>query len=588
MSVRKLVILIEYSKSDILDDLYENIRKMGGVNSIRIFKESSIIKVLYDDAAVKYEKILDRISSLGTSVKKFVEFETSARDEEEGYVSLKIEKILAGLISIIVFFLSEKLYTNKYIAFILYFVVVLWFSHDFKNEFKKTSKLVNIYSFTILYFFSFFLYKLLLLFLPGLVRYDFINWYEAMSLVFIVYFGFSISKYLTSNVSFDFRSFLPKFFKIKIINGLEKKDWKSVRIDDTLVYEKGDLVGCDAIIRKGNCVVDESLIKGSSVFENKSEGDKIYCGSFIFDGFVEAKASTEPESSLIFSYIKNSFSKKYRKFTLKKIPFMIYENYIFLLPLIFIVFMFFSLRGLTGFLWVESIFIFFFITYPYLIWLIFPISYAFLLSSSIKRGFFIKNNDSIELLSDANTIFFLSDKYVDYKTLKKLKSEGLELVLLSDKHYIEKEFEDVFDEIYFGIDFSEKEGFILKKKIENKRIIGVGDCIYDLDSLFECDVSVIVSLHPESKFLPCDIVFLKKDSSLIYELISYSRFIINVVEKNSFLVILLHFFVLPFVILILGVMNKIEMIENALIFTSFSIMALISLNSIRVYLYQRN
>lgn len=587
MSIRKLIISVDNS-NNILDELYDNIRKMGGVSYVKIFKQSGMIKILYDDAAVRNDKILNRISSFGININNFFDIELPKKEEIIKYSYLRIEKVFALLVSIIVFFLSEKFNINKYVSFILYFGLVLWLSSEIRYELKKSLKIFNIYFVSLVYFFSFFFYKLFFLIFPNFFRVELINWYEASMLVFVVYVGFGISKYLVSKFDIDFRMFLPKFFKVKISSSIEKKDLRDVKVDEIVLYEKGDLVGCDGVIVSGNCVVDESLIKGNEILERKSYGEKIFSGSFISDGIVEVKVLKKPESSLIFSIIKNSLLKEKEGVNLSSIPFAIYERYLVFLPVVFITFVFLSLKGLTGFLWLESIFVSFFITYPYLIWLIFPVSYIFLLSSGVKRGFSIKNTDSIRILVKADTLFFLSDKYIDYKTLSSLKREGFKLILLSNKDFVDEKLKEFFNECYFNVDFEEKEGFILRKKIEGKKIIGIGDCVYDLDSLSECDVSIIVAVHPELSMLPCDVIFLKRDSYLVYELISYSRFIVNVIKKNSFIVLFFHLFFLPTIVLYLAFLDKKILIENIIIFTSFIVILLIFINSIRIYSYSKN
>ena len=57
-----------------------------------------------------------------------------------------------------------------------------------------------------------------------------------------------------------------------------------VVLSDIIVLKQGDQIPADAVLRKGHCSCDESLLTGESLSVNKGPGDPLYSGSFLTSG----------------------------------------------------------------------------------------------------------------------------------------------------------------------------------------------------------------------------------------------------------------------------------------------------------------
>ncbi|MCX7642114.1 MAG: hypothetical protein N2Z20_05730 [Elusimicrobiales bacterium] len=592
MAIYKLLISLEGDyNNNIYDSIYENIRKMGGVLSVQIFDMSGVMKIIYDDAAVKYEKIISRILSFDVKIKNYsIESDTSNQVDSIPYNLLNFNKLIWIFLVFVVFYYSDKFLTNKYISFPIYFFIILWLSYDFIKKHKSVNKTINIYSITLIYFFSFLLYKLIVVLFPSLFLVDFVSWYIIVFFILVIYIGFYLFNYFSiknKTYSRTIKSFMPAFIKVKKESGFERINIEDIMENDVVIFEKGDFISSDSVIIFGKAIIDESLIKGSNNLVEKKEGDEIYAGSFVLEGKIEARIIKKPKFSNFFNILSYSskFNKKESYFI--HIPFIIFDKFLIIIPIIILLISIFSFKKYVNFSVIDSIFISIFILYPYVIWIIFPLLYIFSSSSGIKRGFYIKNIDSIIPVIYSNTIVFFYDKGIDFQSIDMLRKNGFETILISDSGKINEKSSKGLDVTYYSVPQIQKEGYIIKMKLAGKKMISIGRSVEDLVALLSSDVSIITMIHPESFSFNCDIILLKNEPKIIVELKNYCNFMLNIIKENSYLVILFHLFILPLIILINGIMGNIYYIQHIVFFLTIFMLIVIGINSARVYLSYR-
>lgn len=84
-----------------------------------------------------------------------------------------------------------------------------------------------------------------------------------------------------------------------------------VVLDDIMYVETGKQICADAIVVKGECEVNESMLTGESVPVKKTEGSVLYSGSFVSSGSVHARVDKVGSANYVETL--TSYAKKYRK-----------------------------------------------------------------------------------------------------------------------------------------------------------------------------------------------------------------------------------------------------------------------------------
>lgn len=548
MAVKELLVLLDNVYDDgLYTEIYENIRKMGGINFISIFKRSGVIRISYDDAAVTSEKILNRIVSFNVSLKDFLVKDESLPLPLIKKDTLSFPKLFFILLLSIIFYYSESFGTNLFVSFILYIAVFAVLSYDLYLKSKQSIKKINIYLISILYIASFLVYKLLLLALSNLVGLALIGWDRFIFFVLIISAGFYLSEYIIAkgrNLK-DIESFMPSFVKLKIDGSFKGVAPNEVKEGDIVIFNRGDFVCCDGIVCNDGGEIDESLIKDEGGRVLKSKDDHILAGSFVVDGVLEMRVLNPPYESSFFRSLKALTLSKRSSFQLYSIPLQVSERYISWIGFLIFVSVFLFIKLYMKDVFINAFFIPLFILYPFLIWMIFPLLYLFLTASGSKIGFSIKDIDIVNSVSAADTIVFFSHNSIDRNTILELKRLGLKTILVTNSQVIDKELKSSFDECYLGVNDEEKEGFALKEKILKHKTIGIGRSFNDLVGLTVCDVSIMIMRAPYLFFVPVDVVLLRDDLRLVLRLKDYCDFIITLIKRSSRLVVIFHLFILP-------------------------------------------
>lgn len=76
-----------------------------------------------------------------------------------------------------------------------------------------------------------------------------------------------------------------------------------LRRGDRVLFRSGETAAVDGIVRKGNCVMNESFITGESDPVDKSEGDEVISGTIVLNGTIEVEVKNVCEDSGLASVI---------------------------------------------------------------------------------------------------------------------------------------------------------------------------------------------------------------------------------------------------------------------------------------------
>ncbi len=580
-----IFVLKDIPEEDIYNNLYETIRKMGGVVRIDIFKKSGVMKVVYDTASTTMDKISARVCSIVGGVERIVErlcvLKTS--NEMENY-KFSFLRFFVFLCALIVFYFSKKFETNTYISFLIFFILSLWFLHNLSKTFVFRKKF-NIYTLTFFLVIIFVLYSGLKIFLPSYFQSVSISFYSAFISLFFIVSGFDLLGYavLKNYLSyFSAASFMPGF--LRVIR--DKKEVclpaYEVKEGDEVIFNSTNFVCFDGSILDGKAKIDESLIKGSSFYVDKKKGDKITSGSFIIDGEIKVRVDNKPHHSFFYERIEKIRSLMINTQEFVNSIYAVADKYIKFIPVLSLLYIVLSYSGFFNLSITESLLVFLFLSYPYSLWLIFPLVYFFSFSSAAKNGFLIKNINALNLVNTADTVAFFSFDSIDEKLIVSIKEAGLKTILLVSDKLDENKIYGYFDFFRDSLTSSEKLGFILKFKTSGAKIIGVGTSLEDFDALSECDVKILIRRHPQSFSFPSDILFLKNDFAVVMKLKRYSAFIMNLISQSVRVVSFTHVFIIPFLFGMISRYFSLNL-ENCLLLVVIFMVMFVILNSARVY-----
>ncbi len=580
-----IFVLKDIPDEDVYNNLYETVRKMGGVIRVDIFKKSGVLKVVYDTASTTIDKISTRVYSIVGEVEKIVErlcvLKTS--DEIKNY-KFNLWRSFVFLCALIIFYFSEKFNANTYISFLMFFALSLWFLRDLGRRFVFKKKL-NIYTLTFFLVIIFVLYSGLKIFLPSYFQSASISFYSVFISLFFIVSGFELTGYavLKNYLSyFSTTSFMPGFLRVMKDEKENYLPAYEIKKGDRVILSSTNFVCFDGSILDGKARVDESLIRNSSFYVNKKKGDKIISGSFIIDGELKVRVDNHPQNSFFYKRVEKISSIIINAQLFVNSIYTIADRYIRFIPVLSLLYIILSHSGFFNFSSIESLFIFFFLSYPYSVWVVFPLVYFFSLSSTAKNGFLVKNISAFELVSSADTVAFFSIDGIDERTIVSLKESGLRTILLVSDKLGEDKIYKYFDFFRDSLSSDEKLGFILKFKISGAKIIGVGLSLEDFDALSECDVKILTKKHPQSFSFPSDIIFLKNEFEVVKKLKRYSTFIINLISQSVRYASFIHIFIIPF---LFGVVNRYFSFnfESYLISVVIIMVMFTILNSVRVY-----
>lgn len=285
--------------------------KQGASNAVANASTGDVTFDIVDESME--HKLLDGINDLGYKVQE------ETHDDEHGKSHSEVKKYL--LISIFFWvplmlhmFINWMPLHNPYVQLALtlpvYFIGVVYFGksalRSLKNGIPNMDVLVFIGA-SAAFFYSIIGWVLF----PFQVH-DYLFFETTASIITLVLAGNYLEEYSVKSTATSIKE-LMKFQKSKakiiFVDSIGKEtivetDNEFVKQDDIVLVNSGDKIPVDGIIIKGQAAIDESMMTGESLPEQKQENDFVIGGTIITDGTIRVKATAVGNKSTLANIIQ--------------------------------------------------------------------------------------------------------------------------------------------------------------------------------------------------------------------------------------------------------------------------------------------
>lgn len=195
---------------------------------------------------------------------------------------------------------------------------------------------------------------------------------------------------------------------IKIDNKIKKIKVEEVKIGDTLIIKKGELVPVDGEVIKGTTSINSSALTGESEQITIKEKDKVLSGYINLENVIEIMATATFENSIVAQILEltqNATDKKTKTETFISKASKIYTPIILALSIIISL----ILPLISNVTYQESIYrglTFLVISCPCAIAISVPLAYFIGIGTSSRNGILIKGSNYLDALSNIKEIIF--------------------------------------------------------------------------------------------------------------------------------------------------------------------------------------
>ena len=227
-------------------------------------------------------------------------------------------------------------------------------------------------------------------------------------LVFFLLIGKFMQQKTYHHLSFerDYRSFFPVAVQVLLDDGLEKSiPLEKLTQGDRIVIKNQEIIPADAILWKGEALIDFSFVTGEAIPVMKELGEIIYAGGRQMGSAIELEVIKPVSQSYLTKLWNNEAFQKEKSTTIKTFVTKVSHHFsIILLLLAFGTLLFWLPQdwrtGLSAF---TAILI---IACPCALVLSTPFTMSAVLSILDKNKFYLKNTDVVEQLASIDTIVF--------------------------------------------------------------------------------------------------------------------------------------------------------------------------------------
>ncbi len=235
----------------------------------------------------------------------------------------------------------------------------------------------------------------------------FVFYEAASSLVFALLIGRYLEAKAINQANEYARNLILKkslFITVDRDAHLELVNINSVKIGEIIHVTSGERVPLDGIVLSGESEVDNSIITGESNPQKITIGSEIFAGSINLENPIKIKVTSSEENTVL-AEIKRLIEKtsnqksKYKTFASKVAA--IYTPAVLVLSLLTILISLHSTDLSEAILHGVSVLV---ITCPCAMGLAVPIVYIVATSNLMKKGIFIKTQDTLERLSEINSV----------------------------------------------------------------------------------------------------------------------------------------------------------------------------------------
>jgi Cu+-exporting ATPase len=297
----------------------KKISKLKGIESIKVNLASETASIEYSAENVDLNTIKSEISSIGY---RAVEQDIDKNEEEaENQKKLLVQKlknkiIVSIVLSAIIFSLGMKEHIGflssiptdlaNWISLPLSTIVVFWCGLKFLKGFWLALKtgMADMDSLIAIGTLSAYIYSLFIIFFPHLSgEHNHTVYFEsaAMIITFIM-----LGNYLEAKLKSKTQ------YAIKSLTGLQVKDAtvvsgsaelkvpiKNVKVNDVVLVKPGERIPVDGVVTEGSSAVDESMITGESIPDEKVAGKKVIGGTINLNGFLKIRAEKVGKDSFL-------------------------------------------------------------------------------------------------------------------------------------------------------------------------------------------------------------------------------------------------------------------------------------------------
>ncbi len=372
----------------------KSLKTMEGVKEVNISLVASTVEADYNDEKTSNDEIIKKIESLGYG------FEYAY--EQRSFFSLKYNKELIygiiGLVALVVAVVFDLVLAYSVVSKISYGITIgIGGFPVFRGAYNSLRALTI---------------DIDLLMVMAIVGAVFIGeWLEASMIVILFSFAELLEAYSMDKARKSIHQ-LMKLQPAKALKITEEGDVEEVLIEQLVVgdlirIKPGERIPIDGKVEWGRTTVDQSLITGESLPENKIKGSKVYGGSINLDGTIDVRTTVMPSETTIAKItriIEEAEKKKSKteKFVQK---FAKYYTPVMVSIAILVTVVPVSLYGFSVFNeWFYRSLVILVISCPCALVLSAPITVVSALTRALKKGILIKGGKYIESLADVKTL----------------------------------------------------------------------------------------------------------------------------------------------------------------------------------------
>ena len=289
------------------------IKKLNGVQDCKVNLLENEATITFDETKIKIETIAKAVSDLG--------YQLIINSKSEIDYS-KIKMIVSIILVIILMYFSmgkmiglPTINNSKYYQLIICSIIIIININYYKSGFKSLFHLKpNMDSLVSLSSFISYIYSLIVF-----NNNNYHLYFETSAMVLVIV---SIGKYIegqnkkkTTKVVRGLATLIPMQANLVKDNNVSIIPIDDIKVNDIVEVKPGESIPQDGVVVLGNTTIDESMITGESLPQNKTIGDDVIGGTVNINGTIRAKITkrnTQTTLSNIISLTKQA--------TMAKIP----------------------------------------------------------------------------------------------------------------------------------------------------------------------------------------------------------------------------------------------------------------------------
>jgi len=273
-----------------------------------------------------------------------------------------------------------------------------------------------------------------------------------------------------------------------IVDGIEsEKKIEELQIGDLVIVKPGDKIPADGVIIKGYSIVDESMLTGESLPNEKSINDKVFGGTINQNGTFEFRVTAIGDNSVLGNIIKMVEEAQGSKAPIQKLADKIASVFVPVVILIALLsFTFWLIYSDNFSIALMNFVAVLIIACPCALGLATPTALIVGLGKAAQKGILIKNAESLELAHKVNVVLLdktgtITEGVPQVSKINPIGADETEILSLiypaekRSEHPIAKaivNYAEKFELKEYSLEeFESKTGFGIKAKLEGKELL---------------------------------------------------------------------------------------------------------------------